>query len=84
MAGVLKIEAASSRVGMLMPSSTKVALSCMRIQGFLGRNHRYDGHILGSMVDAVYYARTSKGPMNANQIPANYSSIMTGRCFFVL
>ena len=42
MAGVLKIEAASSRVGMLMPPSTKVALSCMRIHGFLGRNHRYD------------------------------------------
>jgi len=68
----------------MIPLSTTVALSCMRIHGLLGRTRRYDGHILGSMVDAVYYARISKGPMNANQIPANYSSIMTGRCFFVL
>ena len=67
-----------------MPLSTTVGLSCMRIHGLLGRTHRYDGHILGSMVDVVYYARTIKGPMNAKQILANYSHILAGRCFFVL
>ena len=53
---------ASSTLGKMMPLSTTVALSCMRIHGLLGRTHRYDGHILGSMVDAVYYARISKVP----------------------